>query len=1072
MPQSVNRTLCVGLGGTGRDVLMRVRRLIIDRYGSLDKFPIVSFLHIDTDVQGSQITDLGEGRRYRGVDISFRPSEQVPVTISQEEIELFIRNCRNRPTDRIGPYDHILRWFDPQLLHNGRGIEQGANGVRAIGRLAFFWNFEKVKTAVEQAKVRTQGHEAFMLQDYGLQVDQTNKIFVTGSLCGGTGSGMFLDMAYFLKDTYAGNTVIGHLIISPELYSGNPSPHMQASTYAALLELDYYSQAQTRFQVLYSLRDITQTVDTSNPPFDFLYLVSRSTRGNQFSVQDKATLCNIIAHAISLDFYSEIGVQSQANLDNVKAQLAEEDQHPCGSCQQYLTFGLASIYYPHNRIYNIALKTLIRELLEFWRLGLKPLEPGQAIIQDLLDEFTTTSWGSDLQRALKEVPIEGSRNTAQLLRSWQQQQVSLITNCKNRDDRRQMLAQLQRNFSNQFNKVAPSLNANNRGSWLQAISKNNKHLIESYKASLDRFLADLLNPNHGAFGLRTARNWLEAVMMYCDQEKQLLQEQQEQVKESPATQIDRDYQALQSRVEDLEKRLMGKAVAIREECQDTVQRVYKVSEDNLKVALIREILQTLRELRSHSQQHFDRINEYLKQVEGIQGHLGKEIETIRNLSFEMTGEAIFEEEDISRCFQALLPIDDREAELKRLSLRLLDKIQTQCQSFYDVLQRPAGNDRESLYKDIYNHLPQEVIAAGQGTMEPVIKRFLRKYGSNSATRLSQILQESQCLLPLTVDEFANGDVSKQIRIVGFKDDNSSDAQEFRRHLEEVSIQGSDIVLIQAEDEILFMHQQAAFPLRLIHDLKAWESHYNLIMNGDRNRGLTTDIRLRTQFDPLIPPNLTTLEEIEDLFFSCIALNRLTASESWKKSLKKIACRRDLYRDLVERHQALKEEIQAQPQRWSQVYEPQFDQFEQSVKDLQQGNVNYGYRRRLLDSQEGMIIDLPGVLSRVRSLLAQLLTPAFLSSVQPSGNPILPPIQPGSDPETGTIIDTTGKIIETEVVDLFTPNNNASLINANEQTRAERRRLLQDLSADLDDGVITEEEYRRERERVLQQYPLS
>ena len=33
MPQDVTRTVCVGLGGTGRDVLMCLRRLIVDRYG-------------------------------------------------------------------------------------------------------------------------------------------------------------------------------------------------------------------------------------------------------------------------------------------------------------------------------------------------------------------------------------------------------------------------------------------------------------------------------------------------------------------------------------------------------------------------------------------------------------------------------------------------------------------------------------------------------------------------------------------------------------------------------------------------------------------------------------------------------------------------------------------------------------------------------------------------------------------------------------------------------------------------------------------------------------------------------
>ena len=44
--RKVNRTICIGLGGTGRDVLMRIRRLIVDHYGDFKQLPVVSFVHI------------------------------------------------------------------------------------------------------------------------------------------------------------------------------------------------------------------------------------------------------------------------------------------------------------------------------------------------------------------------------------------------------------------------------------------------------------------------------------------------------------------------------------------------------------------------------------------------------------------------------------------------------------------------------------------------------------------------------------------------------------------------------------------------------------------------------------------------------------------------------------------------------------------------------------------------------------------------------------------------------------------------------------------------------------------
>jgi hypothetical protein len=51
--QGINRTICIGLGGTGRDVLMRIRRLIVDRYKDLNNLPVVSFVHIDTDKEAT-----------------------------------------------------------------------------------------------------------------------------------------------------------------------------------------------------------------------------------------------------------------------------------------------------------------------------------------------------------------------------------------------------------------------------------------------------------------------------------------------------------------------------------------------------------------------------------------------------------------------------------------------------------------------------------------------------------------------------------------------------------------------------------------------------------------------------------------------------------------------------------------------------------------------------------------------------------------------------------------------------------------------------------------------------------
>ena len=245
--RGVKRTICIGLGGTGKNVLMQLRRLIVDRYGDLNELPIISFVHIDTDKSASQNSGLRTGNTYHGVSLSFRDAEKVSATMSSKEVTNFVQGLERRnKSDRPSPYDHIGRWFPPQLLSNIKAVEEGAKGIRPVGRLAFFHNYSQIRKAIETAEKRTRGHEANLLQK-GLYLEPGLNIFVIGSLCGGTGSGMALDTAYSLRKDYGdqGAQLFGYLVISPELYGNNAS--QSANTYAALKELNHYTTPGSQF---------------------------------------------------------------------------------------------------------------------------------------------------------------------------------------------------------------------------------------------------------------------------------------------------------------------------------------------------------------------------------------------------------------------------------------------------------------------------------------------------------------------------------------------------------------------------------------------------------------------------------------------------------------------------------------------------------------------------------------------------------------------------------------------------------------------------------------------------------
>ncbi len=193
--RKINRTICIGLGGTGRDVLMRIRRLIVDRYGDFKQLPVISFVHIDTDKATSNITGLRTGNFYHGVDLRFSDAEKVAATMTRSQVDNMVKELNRRSSNYEGSpgvYKNIQAWFPPQLLKNLKAIDEGVQAIRPVGRLAFFHNYRKIKAAIESAEKRTRGHNAVLLRK-GLGVEDKLNIFVVGSLCGGTGSGIFLE---------------------------------------------------------------------------------------------------------------------------------------------------------------------------------------------------------------------------------------------------------------------------------------------------------------------------------------------------------------------------------------------------------------------------------------------------------------------------------------------------------------------------------------------------------------------------------------------------------------------------------------------------------------------------------------------------------------------------------------------------------------------------------------------------------------------------------------------------------------------------------------------------------------
>ncbi|MBO3462090.1 hypothetical protein G7B40_040890 [Aetokthonos hydrillicola Thurmond2011] len=1074
--RGINRTICIGLGGTGKDFLMRIRRLIVDRYGDLSNLPIVSFVHIDTDKAGMQVTGIRTGSTYHGVDLSFKEAEKVSATMSSNEVTMFVQGLERRSEyTRHGPYDHIARWFPPQLLRNIKAIEEGAKGIRPVGRLAFFHNYKKIKTAIETAERRTRGHDSLLLKS-GLRVEPGLSIFVVGSLCGGTGSGMFLDVAYALRYLYSDQSakIFGYLVISPELY-GN-APIMSANTYAALKELNYYSTPGTKFEAVYDLENLA-FIQEQRPPFDYTYLVSSQTIG-EYSILGQGKLCNVIAHKIALDFSSELAPAIKGSRDNFLQHLIQYDKHPRPNSQRYLTFGLAAIYFPRDTIVQIALRRVSLELVKFWLNGKGQSPDPLKLIEQFLIQY---HWHNDLENKdnfntkLAESVQESSKTFSKSISEWRNKLERQISECKNRESRSDIRGQLPREFREQFRKVQPGETESTRGIWLTRLLQNSPNITKELKTHIDDYLSQLLTPADANFSIRSTRNWLDGLRHELHNYQLNLQDK---ITDYGGVKILEDLEKksrdAEQIIEDIEQKggipvFNNKNSQFQDEAKKAVQEVCKIIQHNFEVTVVQEALKIVHNLQRHVQDRATQVAAFSSVLEDLQNFYEKQDQELQQLNFdEMSGEAIFDSEDIERCYQTILPEDD----LRRQFILVSSTITTQTDkrgSLVSFIDREYTDPNE-LQKEIDLNVDKLFASRSTNIVNSVIKRFMEKYLAVRSTRLAQIMQEAKPLLPLNLsDPYFRDDPAKGSTLIGFKDTDESEVRQFKNLLEqELGIEPSVLKATQSDDEIVIVSEYAGFPLRLISGLEKMRNPY---LREHNSSGSFLHNDYNASFPDIIPPDAKKMEELEDIFYPSIALRLLqknpenqqlefqyhdslrdfssTASLSpeWSQALEELAKRKDMTEALQKLLNDKIDAIDQQPELWNNEYLPKLREFVREVDELPEDSPNYPYKAAVVGTS--VITDSifqEGIINRFRRKMDQRFNISQNQKLATQQSSVIP------------------RAIAAEIV-VDHPSGEST------DNRTKRRLELERLKQDLDDDVITDEEYQRLRQEILEKYPL-
>jgi hypothetical protein len=324
-------TLFIGAGGTGMEVMMRIRRRILSkvwnhqhpvRVESIADFPVARFLHFDLDSQA--IIDEGKSQR---TDPWF---ELVKLADEERLVEPLDLPQYHESDDSLARFPLIENWMPlrPKKLRSlGIDPSKGAGQIRALARLYLFDKYPKLRGRIKGALNFLSSNAGIErkenYQRLGLQVDTSKfRIVVIASCAGGTGAGSAIDLGWISKAIArqeVSDSQVDLVMFLPSGFAKANKERTEANAYATLMELET------------TMRDMNAQVHWMDPdsivgrgaPFDDVYFVDTANLANKATL-DVKDVYQMVADTLFEDFAS-------ADFANRKRSVAvNQQQHKLG----------------------------------------------------------------------------------------------------------------------------------------------------------------------------------------------------------------------------------------------------------------------------------------------------------------------------------------------------------------------------------------------------------------------------------------------------------------------------------------------------------------------------------------------------------------------------------------------------------------------------------------------------------------------------------------------------------------------------------------------------------------------
>ncbi len=776
-------TLVVGLGGTGYKIAVRLKARLREQFNDTDDYrKAVRFLVLDTAY---------ENFTARQPNHPDRPA--VGLAAGSEFVRISdvpLQDLMTMRHEKAGIHSIL-----PHVLRSSH-IDQGAQQVRRFGRIALFHRYDEIEKHVGPIirDLLRIGRDNDTSDNTRIDERQRLRIYIVCSVCGGTGSGTFIDMAYILRHLAqkAGNMpardveIVGMFLL-PEAFPNILSTganNLRANAFAALLDLEYFNQDTLDDEVLYDEVIKGQAIRVAGKPYNLSYLIGGGNRQGG-TLDGVEQIAPIIADSIMAITFTRVGKQLDATIDNIRVVLDNYDI--AGYRRSYSAIGLSKISHPTAWVKQRFIDKLRQMIIQTYLLG------------DIDDEANTTDSGEWFDTSRINNIYDTISLGAKLTVSQPLDELNLIIHSVNNPLNRLRTA-FWESHQNLLSAVETQFNA------------QIPVVLKKLQDSLLKDLEDRIELN----GLRQASQWL------YEREEELynwLIQQQSQI--STPNYDSRINRSVQN-VSNVRSGLFNQMGALRKKTGEEATQLVRFFDDQARVVVTEEIIPTI----------VQQLLPYIQQVRTqLVTGIGYWEDCIRQI------ERSFRDNKKPISTQTTLTLNPTEVIDQNITtyVQHIADTRTPLESLWNMMRALGDNNIRKVSKSLnQDDLPalNDIITAYTTAQYGIynthtgnIFQDLLTESSSVADRLTELTDKGSPLLLVNNATFSS-EIPPVIRVVGIYNDEDNINSEIIK--DAVSTSDLSIVTTHDESQIVYVHTVHGISLKSLEAFGDYKSQYEFV----------------------------------------------------------------------------------------------------------------------------------------------------------------------------------------------------------------------------------------------------